>query len=366
MSYTLYGVEFSYYTGKLRAYLRYKQIPFVDKMATAWQYKRFIVPRTGAAYIPVLRTPQDEALQDTSTIIDIMEQRVAERCIWPQSPVQRVVASLLEVYGDEWMLFPALHYRWGYLDQQYDYLMEAFGSVVHPRLPKRLKRHFGKKLSARFRNGIVKLGITPITKPVIESRFHELLYTLNSHFADHDYLLGSRPCIGDFALAGPIGAHLCRDPVPAKIVAAKAPWVVRWIERIYSAQQPEGEFLPDDEIPETLLPLLQQLFEDMMPTLLDTVAVVQKWVADNPERKQLPRVVGELRFRICQVEESRAVQPYSQWMLQRPLDIYDALADDDQVAVDSFFHERGWMSPGELNLPVRLGKQDNMLIVSGR
>jgi len=37
---------------------------------------------------------------------------------------------------------------------------------------------------------------------------------LAAHFADNDFLLGPRPCLADFALAGACKAHFVTDPVP--------------------------------------------------------------------------------------------------------------------------------------------------------
>src|SRR5262245_56944377 len=46
----LIGAEVSYYTGKVRAYLRYKDIPFEEVLATRETYRDVILPRTGVAF----------------------------------------------------------------------------------------------------------------------------------------------------------------------------------------------------------------------------------------------------------------------------------------------------------------------------
>ncbi len=62
------GTEVSLYSGKTRAYLRYKDIPFEEVLSSADVYKDIIVPRTGVQYIPVLITLDDIAIQDTTEI----------------------------------------------------------------------------------------------------------------------------------------------------------------------------------------------------------------------------------------------------------------------------------------------------------
>jgi hypothetical protein len=45
--YILIGSEHSLYTGKLRAYLIWRGLPFVELTASAELYKQVILPRTG-------------------------------------------------------------------------------------------------------------------------------------------------------------------------------------------------------------------------------------------------------------------------------------------------------------------------------
>ncbi len=76
--YRHYGSEASLYSGKTRAYLRYKDIPFEDVDATARIYRKVIVPNVGRPIIPVLETPDGEILQDT-TVISSITSRSASR-----------------------------------------------------------------------------------------------------------------------------------------------------------------------------------------------------------------------------------------------------------------------------------------------
>src|SRR5690349_17598234 len=103
----LIGAEVSLYTGKVRAYLRYKGIPFEEVAASAEIYRDVIIPRTGVRYIPVLISDDDVAVQDSTAIIDFMEARYPEAPVYPSGPVQRLVALVLETYADEWLVVPA-------------------------------------------------------------------------------------------------------------------------------------------------------------------------------------------------------------------------------------------------------------------
>ena len=361
--YQLYGTEHSYFTGKIVAYLRYKGIPYEFRPASLWHYKRFIIPRTGVKYIPVLHTPDDQVLQDTSVIIDSMEQRFPSRPIYPSTPKQKLVALLFELYADEWFLLPGMHYRWSYLAQHEKYLMGEFGQLGGRWLPGPIKRALGRKICAPFKNSLKPLGITEETVPAIEAWFLQFLADFENHLSEHDYLLGSRPCLGDFALAGPLTAHTWRDPYSKKILLEHAPRTVQWIQRINAQQQPEGEFMADDEVPETLLPILRHIFKEQWPILLDTANALPAWQAKNPNRERVSRALGWHEYSIGGVREQRLIFPYAQWMMQRPLDFYQSLSCEQRRSADSLLQACDGLEAMAFQPPIRLGRLNNQVVV---
>src|SRR5262245_65546391 len=108
----VYAAEISYFSGKVRPALRYKAVPYVEKLPTRAAYKDVIIPRTGLAFIPILITPEDETWQDTSEILDALEARVPDPPLYPRTPLLRTLALLFELYADEFLVLPAMHYRW--------------------------------------------------------------------------------------------------------------------------------------------------------------------------------------------------------------------------------------------------------------
>src|SRR6185369_16246695 len=106
--YRVYGAEVSYFTMKARAAFRAKRLFIEELLATPRVYSEVIMPRVGMAFIPVVVTPEDETWQDTSDIIDALEQRHPELPLIPPTPVQRIAAYLWELYCDEFLILPAL------------------------------------------------------------------------------------------------------------------------------------------------------------------------------------------------------------------------------------------------------------------
>ena len=323
-SYYLYGSPVSYYTVKVRSYLRYKGLRFYNVRASGKVTKDIIKPATGGwRVVPVLKTPQGDCIQDSSIILDELESAHKDRSITPPGLKQQVVSSLFELLGDEWLVYPAMHYRWNFKKYNLKYILNAFGQR---------KAHWPKAL--RFLGGIVPalkfgnvprfmLGINKSNTPALEAWTLQLLDQLDLHFSQYDYLLGGRPCYGDFSLYGPLHAHLALDPYPKEHLIKPRKHVVAWLERMNTTPQHIGEWLPGDEIPDTLVPILQSQCRDQLHYIHQVMAKTTDWVSKNPKAKTLPRFIGKVEYRINGVAGKRLCTPYSQWMYERVLETID-------------------------------------------
>lgn len=361
--YTLYGTAFSLYTGKARAYLRYKGLAYRERLSTLRVYKRIIVPKTGVAFIPVVETPEGQFIQDTTAIIDTIEAREPARSVYPPTAKQRLTALLLELYADEWLLIPAMHYRWNYPRQNRKFLLAEFGRVALPWAPAFLRRLIARRHADRFAAMLPTLGIHPETVPAIERSYEALLDDLETHFSAHRYALGDRASLADFGLIAPLYAHLYRDPAPGRLMRQRAPAVARWVERMFDFNPPCGTWMQGDAIPETLLPILRRQFAEQFPVLRDTVAAVASWTQAHPGER-LPRRIGSHRFRLNGTEGERALMPYPQWMLQRAIDFYASLAPAERASVDDLLRETGGLEALSMDIPTRLRRENNRLVAA--
>lgn len=361
--YTLYGAPMSLYTGKARAYLTFKGLPYTEVFSSLKVYKSVIVPKTGVRFVPVVKTPEDEYLQDTAQIIDTLEQRHPQRSVIPTSPKQKLVSYLFETWGDEWLVIPAMHYRWN--KANFPFIYQEFGKVIAPNMPGFIRAFIGKKIGAKFKGFVPLLGITDKSIPAIEDWYeNHVLPLLDKHFAEHDYLLGSKPCLGDFGLMGPLYAHLYRDPEPGALMKKVAPNVAKWVERMNRPQKVEGAFLVDDLIPESLLELLKRMFKEQWPVLINTVKSLEKWAIQNPQATEIPRTIGEHEFTIGGATENRAIGTFHQWKVQRILDCYQQFDEQHKVLVDSFLQSVGGLDSMQLEIKKRIVRLHNKLVLS--
>lgn len=382
--YILYGLQLSLYSGKVRSYLRKKRLHFVER--ETWH------PGFGAAAAkvgthtqPLIETPEGEVVQDTTEIIDFLEARHPEFPVYPEGPVQRLVGLLFELYGDEGLIKPAMHYRWNFPEQNDAFLMEEFGRSMRPDPSMREEGLAAAEALQSFMRDqcIPALGVTPQSAPGIEAAHEELLDRLEAHFRIHPYLLGGRPCIGDFGMIAPLYAHLGRDPYPLGLMKSRAPACHRWVERMNVADgglaefpDIEEDYLPEDAIPESLLPILSIMAKDYLPELQSIVDSVDVWLARQPELANGAKFpastqgmgtmapIGYHKVIYRGIEIELAVQHYTIWMLQRVLDCYDALDESDRLRADAMLDAAGLSSLMETRPARRIDRVDYVEVVN--
>lgn len=343
----LYGVPHSLYTGIARCYLRTQGIGYVERTTAHPAYAERIMPAIKRGIIPVVETPDGTIIQDSLDIIDHFEARGVPYSAYPEGPLQRVLAVIIQYYGMQGMLRHAMHYRWSYREQQEGFLRSAFiGRAADGR---------GEKVMARMSSYLPRLGVTGDTIPAIEQSYEQLLAILNTHFAEHPYVFGGRPTIADYGLIGPLFAHLGRDPVPAGIMKVNAPWVFRWVERMTAPGLDAPEFpeydddlVAGDAVPETLMPLLSHLAAESFPELTDKLAFMDALVEEHQPEDGTPvsakphqRAVGLVDTHFRGVPVQAGVEPYLVYVLRRADRALAACTADERDRVLAFLEDAG-------------------------
>jgi glutathione S-transferase len=339
--YIHHGWDVSPFSAKTRAYLHFKQIPFDDVHPTAlglWRLQRAV----GRMIMPCVQRPDGSWMQDTSEIIDELEGVFPDRPITPPTPRQQVASFLLELHGDEWLSILSIHHRWNNPTNA-AFARDEFAREALPWLPRRLGRRMIRPVADKMASYRRVLGISPDTIEGIERFTDALIAQLENHLARHPFLLGTRPCLGDFAMYAALWAHVHRDPGTTHRFDA-APHVVAWFERLRCPDGAPGAFLPDDEVPETLDPLFNTLFREHFAHVVDLLRAIDGWVVEHPEATRVPRSLGDHPFEIGGARGTRRLITFTGWMAQRPLDAYRSLDDAGRASVDAWlarFDARG-------------------------
>lgn len=253
--YKIYGIELSPYSVKVRSYFRYKQIPhewIVRRMDRMPEFKR----HAKLPLVPLVVTPEDEGVQDSSPIIERMEAKFPEPSIYPDDPVSRFVSALIEEYADEWVNKPMFHFRWSYEDDQRFAALAIARDAAPKDAPDSLVEGMADQVRKRMIPRVSFVGSSESTRAIIEDSYDRQLEILQAHLRDRPYLFGKRPAYADFAYAGQM-YQLQMDPTPGALMRAEAPAVGEWVERMLQPQD-EGEFEPWSALEPTLRPLLEQ------------------------------------------------------------------------------------------------------------
>jgi len=343
-----YGWLVSPYSAKTRTYLRFKQIPFDDEVPSALKLATTIRKVVGKAIMPTVLRADGTWMQDSSEIIDAMEAEFTEPSITPPGPSQQLASLLLELHGDEWLPIVALHYRWN-LAGNAAFARDEFGRYGFPWLPGILARRLAAPMADKMASYLPLVGVHPETIPGVEKFTGDLIAQLDKHFYRHHYLLGGRPCLGDFALVGPLWAHLYRDPQSRSLFVG-ADSVVNWMERLLDPPNECGEFLPGDEVPTTLDPIFKTLFAEQFAFVADLVAAIDRYCKKKPEATRVPRSLGDRDFVIGGCTGKRRLITFSQWMAQRPLDLYHGFDDEQRGTVDRWLSEVGGRQAMQLRI----------------
>ncbi len=353
----LYAWPLSLYSGKTRAYLRYKGIPFVEKDIHLWTLAT-IKQHTGAKVMPVVVTPEGEWLQDTSHIMDVLEARYQAAPVQPSTPRQRMAAMLLEAWGDEFWLPSAMHYRWNFPENFSQLFQPEAGNHLLPFAPRFAKNAAADKAANLMRSYLGTLGVVPAQLGQIEAWTTTLCDALNAHFATLPYLLGTRPCTGDFGLIGPLFAHLGRDPYPARELIAPRQHLQAWIARMQRPEHPRGgNFLPDDEVPATLTPIFNSIFGEFWPQLEATLVHLHDQLPGLSTGQAFKRSLGVVEFPLHGKTFRRTAAPYSLWMAQRVLDAYTALSATDRAVASRWLESVGGGTAMQLQIRPRLKRR---------
>ena len=270
----VHGSNISYFTGKLEAALRYKEIPYALKAMDAAAQKSLIPAATGVFQMPAIELPDGRWMTDSTPIIGWLDKTFPAYVLIPSDPLQRFFSLLLEDYADEWLWRPAMHYRWHYAEgadlagrQLAD---ELLGDVKLP--------HFLKRFAIRTRQRHLFTrgdGVNAQNIDHVEGIYLRTLASLEAIFSQRPFLLGDRPSIADIGFFGSMFRHFSIDPVPAAIMREVAPATYLWVARLWAARgsATHGDWL--NGVPTDWSPILDDIGSAYLPYLVANAQAVE-------------------------------------------------------------------------------------------
>lgn len=263
--YRIWGAELSPYSVKVRSYYRFKGIPhewIPRDMNTMGEYQKY----ARLPIVPAVATPEDEALQDSTPILETMEAKFPEPTAHPPTTALKFLSELLEEFGDEWGNKWMFHYRWADEADQRSAAHRLVATMM-PDASEAERAPMEDQIRERMVGRVGVVGSNETTAPIIEASFANGIDLLEKHLGSRKYLFGGRPCFADFGLWGQV-YNAWSDPTCKKLVDQK-PAVVAWVDRMLSPKD-EGEFESWSSLTVTLKPLLE---EEVRPFLIWASAI---------------------------------------------------------------------------------------------
>lgn len=213
--YSIYGSELSYFTRKLEAAMIFYDADFELKRRSDPE----IEARSGTHQIPVLHTPEDWMIADTTPLLCMLDARFPERAMFPAGELG-VLVHVLEEYFDEWIARTMVHYRWHYPESA------KFAATRMSDGNKEIAERVLKWGPRACRATGTESGQQ---QRAAEEEYVRMLEAAEMQLKETKFLLGDRPTAVDCIVLGGLRAHTCMDPVPKRVTAAY-PTVVEWAE----------------------------------------------------------------------------------------------------------------------------------------
>ncbi len=332
--YTLYLMWISYFSGKMQAYLRYKEVPHVC-VAPKWgEILNLLYPNTGLMKVPVVQTPEGDWLADTTPMIDWFENKYPQGSVIPNDPLQQFFSRLLEDYADEWLWRPALHYRWSYREDA-QALSHRFAETFlsDQPMPKAMTAWMARSRQKRiFVDGD---GVTAKSRAHVEGIYLDTLERLEAILRLQPYLLGGKPSLADFGFFASMFRHFSQDPTPSRIMLERAPAVFEWVARLWNARHStaQGEWAEPGTLPPGWLPILNDIGQAYLPYLHANALAFRQ---------------GHRHFDFeCQGTQYRKlpVVEYRVWCREQLQLHYARIPDNARAAIDTQLQASGCLDP---------------------
>jgi len=255
-TYTIFGGELSYFTRKLEAAMIFYGANFEMKNKNESDAAN-IELRSGTHQVPVLQTPENWMIADTTPLMHMLDARFPERAMFPAGPLG-ILVQVIEEYFDEWIARTMVHYRWHYPESA------AFASLKmangNQEIAERVRKWGPKACRATGTD-------SDIQRTAAEDEFKRILTAMEAQLSQTAYLLGDRPTAVDCVVLGSLWAHINMDPDPKKMLA-KFPRVLKWCEVEARQWQGGGSLAPFPESTEFARFILAEMPTTYQPYVL--------------------------------------------------------------------------------------------------
>ncbi len=227
--YVIYGGELSYFSRKLEAAMIFYGADF-EMCGKNQDNAQEIESRSGTHQVPVLLTPENWMIGDTTPLLHLLDSRFPGREMFPPGPLG-ILTQIVEEYFDEWIARTMVHYRWHY-EESAVFASEKMGAG-NPEAAARIRKWGPRACRATGTE-------SERQQSQAEAEYMRIMEAMETQLQETRYMLGNRPTAVDCVLLGGLRAHTNMDPTPKRAIE-KYEKVVRWAEETADKWDGQGE-----------------------------------------------------------------------------------------------------------------------------
>jgi glutathione S-transferase len=232
-SYRLYTMYNSPYSDKVRALMCYKRVPFDESIENMKTRFEVLQARTGKTMVPVIISPEDEAMNDSTVIGAFLEDRFPAAATRWKNASMDALAMLLEDYADEWLVRIMLTSRWYHEADAAQNAALIGAGMAHGVWGLDLQRA-AKEFPPGIISTVPRMGATPANADGWYAMVPRILAAMGTALESTSFLTGTSPHLCDFAFYGQLN-QIRRDPTGHGWLEAAPETVTAWFDRLEGA-----------------------------------------------------------------------------------------------------------------------------------
>ncbi len=239
--YRLYGMLMSPYSMKMRAYLRYRRIPF--RWVNSLEANTVAQTKVSTYMVPVLENPEGVFKNDSTHMITELEGIFPERRADPENEADCFLAHLIEDFADEWLVSPFFLHRWREkLDQKH-----SSQWIIYEALEGNLDPEKFTLMSDGWKTR--QIGLLPYVcgqsdvYDILDESLHAFLRIIENAVSSGLFFFGTRPSRAEFGIYGQL-SQLIQDATARDFMHQDYNLTARWVSIIDDLSGKEGDWEP--------------------------------------------------------------------------------------------------------------------------
>jgi glutathione S-transferase len=308
---------------KARTYLRWRNVPFSEKPATALVLRSEVRPRLRRVDAPLLIAADQRAWNDTRVMFDALDPLLPGMPLRPGDIATEIETLILEAWLDQLIAPAASFWLW-----EKDSRTAASHLVVTawPDRPgaerERLGRIVRQQILARFD----RLGYRADGMESVEARIRKALSIVEPAVEHSQFLFGRTPTVADcslFAIVLTLRATMAGDRLLDDF-----PAIAGWSRLMSGPHDPlRGRTHADGRIPPALKALVQHAAQEFIPIAIRAGTVTAEWADSHAGHPVLPACYSDPSDPDPEHPDPRALRPADAWLLQRLCERIRAVED---------------------------------------